>query len=872
MGDASATMEKTAQRRSARAARKSAIRKSAISTGMLNAISRISELNINNTIQMHPAFACQNMNMFLDIYGETKQAFIPYLVGNPGTGKTYAAERLLDASLGRIKAIFDSHDGTKEDFRRALSRCVEKGLLGGSFEAEKSKELINYLGDSGALSKMMTGMLDVYEKAGAREKDTIRPHFSELLFSLKEMAVTKVPREDVSKGLEKRISPDVYVLPAAFSALDKISEEMYIISQSGIERKVKHPIVKMISEAYEGTISVLIIDEASETVKEKEAARVKNLHPLLDAQVNGKPLFIPISSESIDAETRKDLESLRKSAENRKVHCESRKDGEGAEKMGILIEDIGNALDGKMVTLEVPLPETFCIFMTGNVRKEHEQLGFTESTWRRVQPIRFSYLPPEHMELFLTDLERKYRDSLRAELGDSFQMVDKEIGEKRAQFIKNLNQIYRKFYDEYVQNPSNFSNRMLPSLRSMSSALRAFDSYYAMSRMIREDKGFNIKCTRLALESSTMIGSSQTSISKTGERLADLLPTQQEFGEFLLAAMELSTFIPVGSFTETSETRSSEAQMMLNEKGRSVFMARGILGGRSTQPDEMFSLSLGKDEYVYSKPNFMYLLYSLANSLSHQRMILMVGESQEGKSTIVDVSRRILESESDARYFTVDDSEEFTLKDPNIEKEAGGERKALRKSLLRQIVEESSGNQDITSIVKVDEIDNLRFSQELNSLFTRRAISIGGKEFNIGNLVIIGTSNMSRMMLDNFVSRSGIPLVFTKSLSRVEYSGQNFDARNIYLLHSAVERTLGIPKKADAVISAIISDPGISAKIAGVEFYEFAKSANRLEKYIRSVGSGAQTAEYVSAASSYIDSIGVRNAEMERMKKGDSIG
>ncbi|MCX6774088.1 MAG: hypothetical protein NTY68_03790, partial [Candidatus Micrarchaeota archaeon] len=323
----------TTPRRSVRSTKKPLIRKSAVPTSMLNAISRISELNINNTIRMHPAFACQNMNMFLDIYSGEKQAFIPYLVGNPGTGKTYAAERLLDTSLGRIRDIFDSHDGKKEDLKKALSKCVDKGLLGGSFEADKSRELVEYLGDSGALSRMASDMLEVYENAGTREKDTIRPHFSELLFSLKEMAQSKVPREQISRGLEKKISPDVYVLPAAFSALDKISEEMYIISQSGIERKVKHPILKMISDAYNEKISVLIIDEASETVKEKEAARVKNLNPLLDAQVNGKPLFIPISPESIDSETRKDLESFRKAAEKRKAHYESKKDDESAEKM-----------------------------------------------------------------------------------------------------------------------------------------------------------------------------------------------------------------------------------------------------------------------------------------------------------------------------------------------------------------------------------------------------------------------------------------------------------------------------------------------------------------------------------------------------------
>ncbi|MCX6773418.1 MAG: hypothetical protein NTY68_00255, partial [Candidatus Micrarchaeota archaeon] len=317
----------------------------------------------------------------------------------------------------------------------------------------------------------------------------------------------------------------------------------------------------------------------------------KNLHPLLDAQVNGVPLFIPISPETIYAETRKDLESFLKAAEKRKAHYEIKKDDESVEKMEILIEDIGNALEGKMVTLEVPLPETFCIFMTGNMRKEHEQLGFAESTWRRVQPIRFSYLPPEHMDIFLTDLERKYKDSQRSELGDSFQMVEKELGEKRTQFIKNLNQIYKKFYDEYVQNPASFSNRMLPSLRSMSYALRSFDSYYAMSHMVKDGKGFDIKCKKLSLESRTMMGSSFASISKEGERLSDSLPTQQEFGEFLLAAMELSTFIPVGSFTEISEKRSSEVQMMLNEKGRNIFMARGILGGRTAQPDEMFSIA-----------------------------------------------------------------------------------------------------------------------------------------------------------------------------------------------------------------------------------------------------------------------------------------
>jgi KaiC/GvpD/RAD55 family RecA-like ATPase len=849
---------------------------------MLRVIPRISAFTVNNTIRMHPTFTCDAMCMFLDMAMGEKQPFVPYLVGNPGTGKTFAAEMLLDVALTKMKGVFSSQEGTEKGLKDALAKCMDAGMLESDFRPEKSKTFVEYFKKSDALAEIASAMADAYTYRGkdskplpAAKKEQIKGRFEEMMVSLKAIANSSgKPREEIAKELDRGISTDVYVLPSASSATDIISEEAYVISSSGIERMVKHPIIRMLAEAYEGKISTLIIDEASETLKEKAAARVKNLHPLIDAQVNGKALLVPINPENVDDEGREMLMRLKSAVEKRMkeggLWAEDNMDG-----MKALSMDIGAALEGRRVQLSIPMPDKSCIIMTGNVRQEYEQIGLTPATWRRIRPIMFSYLPPEHMEKFLNDLKDRYRDELRTAMGSEFNSIESDMGEKRDEFVRRLVDIYRGMHSSYMGEPAKFANRMLPSLRSMAYALRSFESYYAMSSIIRGSSDFDsLDCSEISLSLSSHGGQTYVELKKDKKGLKGILPTQQRYGEFLLASMELSTYIPVGSFTETSESRSGESEMTLRAKAREIFAARGLKGGSAQE--RMVSIRLGKKEYVYSEPNFMYVMYGLANSLSRQRLMLLVGESQEGKTTTVDFTQAFLREKGrsfgfdEVRYVGIDDIEEFTLRDPNIKRrEKEGAERAVKKSLLRETVEEASENQETTFIVRVDEVDNLRFSQELNALFTRDRITIGGKAYNIGNMVIMGTSNISRVMLDNFVSRGGIPLVFTGSISKVEQPGQNFDIRNIYLMHAAIERALGSAEKANETMGHVLSDANTVSLISRIDFYEIAKTQGKLAtKYMAAVEKGMPAEDYAGAVSAYIRSIIQTDVEREQVKRG----
>jgi Cdc6-like AAA superfamily ATPase len=842
---------------------------------MLDTIPRISTFTVNNTIRMHPAFTCNAMYMFLDIATGEKQPFIPYLVGNPGTGKTFAAEMLLDVALTKTKGVFSSKDGTEKGLKDALAKCIGSGLLEDDFKPEKSRKFIEYFKASNALAEIASSMADVYGSSPSQKKDQIKGMFEGLMTKLKAIAnASGKSREDFAKELERDISTDVYVLPSASSATDIIAEEAYVIpSSGGLERMVRHPLIRLLTDAYSGKISVLIIDEASETLKQKEAGRVKNLHPLIDAQANGKPLFVSINPDNLGEEGMAMLRSF-KAAVDQRIGKGGSWTEDNMDDIKGLSNQIGEALSGSRVQLSIPMPNTSCMMMTGNVRQEYEQIGLTGATWRRIQPISFSYLPPEHMEKFVNDLVEKYREELKAALGDGFVSIDSEIGRRREEFVKRLVDVYKSIYEAYNSEPAKFTNRMLPSLRSMAYAIRSFESYYATSGLIRESAEFDkVQCAEISLAVSSHGGRRFIEMKKDEKGLKGILPSQQRYGEFLLASLELSTFIPVGSFTETSETRSGESESTLRAKARDIFQARGLKGGSAQE--RMITIKLGKKEYIYSEPNFMYMVYGLANSLSRQRLMLLVGESQEGKTTQIDFTKDFVKEMGAAfgfdgvKYVAIDDSEEFTLKIPRIKRRTGGVEEEVKKSLLMETLEDANKNPQTLFIVRVDEIDNLRFSQELNALFTRDRIMIGGKQYNVGNLVIMGTSNISRMMLDNFVSRGGIPLVFTNSISKVEYPGQNFDMRNVYLMHSAVERALGSRQRADEIMGHVLSDNALVDRIARIDFYEIAKDQKKLERaYIPSVEREMPAEDFAAAVSAFIRSIAVTGAERERAKRG----
>ncbi|MCX6711050.1 MAG: AAA family ATPase, partial [Candidatus Woesearchaeota archaeon] len=196
------------------------------------------------------------------------------LAGNPGTGKTFAAEMLLDIALKKTKGLFSSGGGTEKGLKDALAKCVSAGILDSNFKPEKSKKFIDYFKESAPLIETISAIFEAHAGSpSAQKKSETANSFKKLMTSLKAIAnASGKSRDGFAKELESGISTNVYVLPSASSATDILAEEAYVISSSGIERMVSHPIIQLLTEAYSGKMSMLIIDEASETLKEKESA------------------------------------------------------------------------------------------------------------------------------------------------------------------------------------------------------------------------------------------------------------------------------------------------------------------------------------------------------------------------------------------------------------------------------------------------------------------------------------------------------------------------------------------------------------------------------------------------------------------------
>ncbi|RME79529.1 MAG: hypothetical protein D6769_02205 [Methanobacteriota archaeon] len=541
------------------------------------------------------------------------------------------------------------------------------------------------------------------------------------------------------------------------TASDFILSETYVVGGSDIiSRTASSTLLELLARSTHTNV-VLVLDELSETLKSDMDKRPKNIHLFLDSYINGKPYTFSISEENLTQETREAFATLKEE--------------------GLLL-DQGNG------RYSIIIPKNFTLFATGNERSDYAPVGFTESTWERLTPYTTTYPPVSVMELFLDkklSLLLGALDDLKG-AGEKSSIIE-GTKENLVHFVNDLKQKYSKLYNEYINNPQDFQARMLPSYRSFDGMLKAFLSYAFLSKELQDktedlkSKGISFSITDYQTEPSFDTG--QAALFPKEREFT--FPTQQEFASFLLSMLEMQTYIKVGSFTEVSERRGAEeTELRLEEKLSSLLSA--TIGPKT---EDTITLKLGDNTFYYSYPYVLYLLYNLSSSLSGQKFFLLTGKTQEGKSTMVDsVLVPILKAfpyalgdkfqYKNVSYVALADADEVSLISTRVETPEGT---SLKEPALLKIVKEAQQNKDTLYVVLIDEIDSLQFSQHLNHIMTRDSIEVEGNLYDVSNIVLFGTSNISATMLDNFISRAVLPLIFVRDVGEPTVHG--LDGRSL---------------------------------------------------------------------------------------------
>jgi hypothetical protein len=659
---------------------------------------------------------------------------------------------------------------------------------------------------------------------------------------------------------EKGTQVHVVIFPAQQSATDFILDETYLVGGEAIERRQRSNVLSILAEAAQGNYILLILDELTETLKRDIDKRPKNIHSFLDAYINNRKYNLSFSYDELGDNEKKALEILKE-----KGFAEKTETG-----------------------VKITFPPSFYIVATGNERAEDAPIGFTESTWNRLIPFHVSYPSPEIMGLFIDKKLETVKQQLMSyeeEIKD-LKLLSGELEE----FGKKLKFLYNKLYKEYKENPNAFRDRMLPTYRNIDGAINAFISYYYYylylilnSKRIAAEEG-KVSFEQGVYEEKASLANIRKAAIEGEWVKGNVFPKPRLMGDILVTMLEMISMVRVGSYTDVSELMSSKVVEF--ELESSVQRKLSLMIDKNSEL--LFRCNIvgenGKIErFYYSLPYFTYLLYMTSSSLfGDQKFFLLTGTTQEGKSTMVsevlnpileDLIGRGLTHYEKVEFVHIPNKDEVTLQAPQVEK-AGG--KKLKEPLLLNVVRQANENKRTLYIILIDEIDSIPFSQHLNHLLTRDEIEIEGKTYHVGNIKVIGTSNISATMLDNFVSRAILPLLFLREVGKPEIHGTNLDSRSVAYIDTYLRDLMpNIDEKdINAILNRVVEakhkDGGKEVNILQeLDFHEVVKSLGEIRKEeIGSIFENIEKKEMVDAISELIiDHLNEKLGEKKRNRR-----
>jgi len=700
-----------------------------------------------------------------------------YLEGEPGTGKTYLLEFVLPKIM---KAVLNSFNGKeinnekKEDLINKIGNFIKDNYPNPRLNSEENsviQKMLEKLPINKELAEIFEKSID---KANLLSDDQKRKLVIKLYKFISELDNFRMSIETNKEG-NKIIFPnneESKIFKVVLSSLDNTTQFLhdveYKLDQKTIINKLENSdIVKIIKTAANGTFVIFILDELSELLKKDPERSAKALHSFFDFLKNGTSLELYFPNPSKELE--KDIEDLK---EKKIVEWDD-------ENKKLLIKKI---------------PNTLTVAATGNKRDETDIIGFTESTRSRLYEFTIEYATPGEIKEFVIDLLEKFNRAYNLE--NNKIGINEEMETLLSNFANSLIKKYEHLYEEYKKGEL-FS---LPSLRNIFGIFKIGIGFILFSKEIQQ----NSKEADFIIKQITVEGSEYSSLIKEEE--FNLINEdknnnfQKNFLNYLVDMLEVLTAYNVGSFMSPSETDGSKTvESNLDNKYVPIFNFFLI----NQKFPTFFKIQVTSDnnqikKYYLPPSYYTYLLYIITGVLVQQKFFLLIGKTQEGKSTLANeilplFLKRLINIKDNnlefKTFFPFEDVKVHRITNPkeNMQlyetgiKNSEGKEIGNEPQLLR-IIEEANKNENKLYLIIVDEIDQMGFTQNLNELITSNKLHLGSKVYSTRNIVIIGTMNVPEKIIDNFLSRSIVPLYFSPEISDGFYETFNGSRKYIYLI------------------------------------------------------------------------------------------
>ena len=670
---------------------------------------------------------------------------IPLFVGPPGTGKTFFAEKVISEAHKIVSSLLEKPDPKDREYNQKvyqkLTNILEVPEIFKEFVLEHGKaleQIIEFGKDSPVnLELLLMTLMNAIEQKEALGQ------------TLKNM----VENED---GTVKKGIVNVVVFPSQENATDFISNIGYVVGgEEVLQQTTASPILSDIKNAWEGKNILLVVDEFTETLKKDTDKRAKALHDFIDDYRRG---YITIKKPTTDKDKQilNDLFDILK-----QLHMYDK------------------VVDQEM-QYKIPLPATFHVISTGNIRKPTSPIGHTESTEERIKRYNFSYPDKNKFNNFVDDQIRIYKSA---------------IPESDYGYMEELATQIKETYGELLDGFSKTGKVLLPSYRTVEGIMRAYAGYLIIRNDLTAVMGNYAKTFELEMIND-IDGAATLDIKQT----KFMAPEPEDMLKYLIIMLNTMQAFNVGDFQTISEDRSSiKVEYEINNLFTSESQKESLLSSDELEKSRIHIIDIDSKQYIYSKTYVLHLMYMASAMLSGQKFFLLSGKTQEGKSTMVsDISPKIigdlvkmgvLDGINDVMYVPFNNNgnveNELTLETPNVRSKGNG---PLSEPYLVKVIKDASANPDTLYVLVVNEIDSLPFTQGLNQVFTRKNVTINGKEYNIKNLVVVGTTNISNQITDNFLSRSIFPLLMTREIGTFGASMDDMNGRTLLSLYASVNR------------------------------------------------------------------------------------
>ncbi|MCX8166254.1 MAG: AAA family ATPase [Candidatus Micrarchaeota archaeon] len=772
---------------------------------------------------LSPEIYLKVFKRFLDYILGDPCTNVMYFVGHPGTGKTHFAIHEFREMVKELDSFVDiamKDLNRMHNFLHSVCRACE------TKDYDAISSLINtpeysQLFSSNTIFPILKNIADnVYtDDEKAKLVETIASILKRSFMVENEEKFKQIVSHLHDFLLDKQaciVDTYIVVLPSLNSPTDFIFSREYIFNL-GIDVKERHNLLTLLTATYLSDSPksvILLLDELSELPHRKgeEERSAKNLNSFFDqicstTTSEATPNSIRLGF-NIDQISHEDIEELKRLKENIRLILEKRnlsryfgqldekKFEMLYEKLKALVDSIEQILDnstnpevkGKRIEIEIPVPRRLFVVATGNIRNMYNSSGnfIPESTSERLYEVVFGY--PQHEKL--TEFLKAYVEKLIEQAG----INDETIKDKMNKFVAKIIAMYEQITNTNVRRPSIrvIKNALMTYLGSLVFLKNSVIDYMSDKNSSISVSCYSLGSTYYGIKREISLIRSDISQESKKEELYESLSSKLE--AHLLSAIIITSMLPTGPMTVLSESdRSYKLIASILTELKNKERANQRLEASNDVPSEnQFYIFDMKDKngittqsFVYSEHHFLTLCSIVGGLITGQRFTLLTGAPQEGKSTMVRLAKDILATElsrerKEVQYFYVN-ARELSIIDLGVKVKSGDKSRSLEETELVKALRAARDSPETVCIIHIDEIDMTQeYTQQLNALLTKEQITIGDEVFDLKNVRIVATMNLTTNFLDNFLNRASTYLFYRDFQTPVLPSGifQLQDAKN----------------------------------------------------------------------------------------------